>query len=133
MRVSGRQKRWVIRDLEDCSPGRQFIQAASSSSSSSSRGGARPRLLNGRVKTGEMNVARREMICRLVLQYCTSCIVLYYNKLSVRRQDQSAAVASDATKTICRSSAKVADPLTRLHNTNNSPKSQKYQAHSLLT
>lgn len=34
---------------------------------------------------GEMNVARREMICRHVLQYCTSCIVLYYNKLSVRR------------------------------------------------
>lgn len=112
--------------LEDCYSGRQFIQAASSSRE------ARLRLLNGRVKTGEMNVARREMICRHVLQYCTSCIVLYYNKLSVRRGDQSGGVASASTKPVCCSSAKVAYPLTWLDNTNNSPKSHKHQADFLL-
>lgn len=101
VRLHEREKQWVIRDLEDCYRGRQFIQAASSNR------GAQLRLLNGRVKTGEMNVASSEMICRRVLQYCTSCIVLYYNKLSVRQRDQRGSGASAATKPICCSAAEL--------------------------
>lgn len=45
--VSTREKRWVIRDLEDCYWGRQFIPAARRYRK------AGLRLVNGRVKTGK--------------------------------------------------------------------------------
>lgn len=46
---------------------------------------------------GKMNVACREMICRHVLWHYTSCIVLYYNRLSVSQRDQRRC----STVTVC--------------------------------
>lgn len=68
--VSTREKRWVIRDLEDC----YWWQAIHSSSKELQK--RRAEIGEWKSEDGKTSVARREMICRHVLWYCTSGIVL---------------------------------------------------------
>jgi len=96
--VSTREKRWVIRDLEDCYRGRQFIPTPRSSRKEELRS------VNGRVKTGKWVWQAGRWSAGM--WNCTSSIVRY-NKLSVRRWDQRQLLFTRRTESVCWFSAEV--------------------------